>query len=343
MNAFTSSKFWIKLSHWEYWPWYIVYIPIFAYWLWCGIKARAIFYISAANPGFEYGGIVGASKKAILDKFPDELVPLSILLEKSDTVVDILAKMNVTHLGFPVVIKPDIGERGFNVELVRNEQELNHYLEKGSDRLIMQEYVDLPVEAGVFYYRYPGEKKGIVSSVVLKGLLKVLGDGKSTIKELMQLNERAKLQIERLKDVGLINLASIPDMGEEVLLEPIGNHVRGTTFLDGCYLIDDKLNETFDAISKGINGFYYGRFDLRCVDEKSLAEGNFKVLELNGSASEPAHIYSPEFPLFRGYKILFRHWRILYKISIMNHKLGVPYMSFRTGLKALKKSRFARQ
>ena len=92
MNSFTSSKFWIKLSHWEYWPWYIVYIPIFIYWLWCGVKARAIFYISAANPGFEYGGIVGASKKAILDKFPAELVPLGILLEKTDTVADILVK-----------------------------------------------------------------------------------------------------------------------------------------------------------------------------------------------------------------------------------------------------------
>ena len=343
MNSFSSSKFWIKLSHWEYWPWYVVYIPIFAYWLWCGIKARAIFYISAANPGFEYGGIVGASKKAILDKFPTDLIPLSILLERSNTVVDILTKMKAVNLSFPVVIKPDIGERGFNVELLRNEKELHNYLEKGSDSLIMQEYVDLPVEAGVFYYRYPGEKNGIVSSVVLKGLLKVLGDGKSTIKELMQISDRAKLQIERLEGVGIIDLEGIPEMGEEVLLEPIGNHVRGTTFLDGCYLIDDKLNDTFDAISQRIDGFYYGRFDLRCADEESLAQGNFKVLELNGSASEPAHIYSPGFPLFRGYKILFKHWRILYKISTMNHKLGVPYMSFRTGLKALKKSRFAKQ
>jgi hypothetical protein len=342
VKLFTNSKFWIKLSHWEYWPWYIVYIPIFAYWLWCGIKTKAIFYISAANPGFEYGGIIGASKKAILDKFPPELVPLSILIVQSDLVQDILAKMEGAGLCFPVIVKPDIGERGFNVELVRNEHELTNYCAKSNDNLIVQEYVDLPVEAGVFYYRCPNEKRGIVSSVVLKGLLKVIGDGSSTIQGLMQINERARLQITRLKRVGIIDLQSIPAMNEEVLLEPIGNHVRGTTFLDGCYLIDDKLNETFDAISKSIDGFYYGRFDLRCADEESLATGNFKVLELNGSASEPAHIYSPGFPLLKGYRILFKHWRILYDISLMNHKLGVPYMSFRTGLRALKKSRFAR-
>jgi hypothetical protein len=343
VNSFTRSKFWIKLSHWEYWPWYIVYIPIFAYWLWCGIKARAIFYISAANPGFEYGGIVGASKKAILDKFPSELVPQAILIEKSDAVSNILVKMEASGLCFPVIVKPDIGERGFNVELVSNETELTNYLSKGSDRLIMQEYVNLPVEAGVFYYRFPDQEKGEVSSIVLKGLLKVTGDGNSSIKELMLKNDRAKLQILRLESVGIVDLESIPELYEEVLLEPIGNHVRGTTFLDGCHLINDKLIDTFDTISKSIDGFYYGRFDIRCADEASLAEGNYKVLELNGSASEPAHIYSPGFPLFEGYKILFKHWRILYKISVMNHKLGVPYMSFRTGLKALKKSRFTKQ
>ena len=149
MKLFFISKFWIKLKHWEYWPWYIVYIPIFAHWLWCGIKARAIFYLSAANPGFEYGGIVGASKKAILDKFPTELLPKAILVESSNSSADILTKMTESKLEFPIVAKPDVGERGFNVELVNNEQELNQYLVNSSDQLIIQEYIDLPLEAGL--------------------------------------------------------------------------------------------------------------------------------------------------------------------------------------------------
>jgi hypothetical protein len=343
VKSLFNSKFWIKVRHWEYWPWYFVYIPIFTYWLWCGIKARAIFYLSAANPGFEYGGIIGASKKAILDKFPSKLVPRSILVERSAYGDIILSKMAESSLGFPVVMKPDVGERGFNVELVKNGEELTQYLADSSGRLIIQEYVDLPLEAGVFYYRFPGEDKGTVSSIVIKGLLKVVGDGHSTIRELMQKIDRARLQIRRLEEADSVDLQSVPKLNQEVLLEPIGNHVRGTTFLDGCYLIDDKLIETFDSISKNIDGFYYGRFDLRCKDEKALKNGDFKVLELNGSASEPAHIYSPGFPLIEGYRILFIHWQVLYKISVMNHKQGVPYMSFRTGLNALKKSRFAKQ
>ena len=81
MKLSNSSNFWIKLRHWEYWPWWVVYIPVFVYWLWCGLKARAIFYLSAANPGFEYGGIIGSSKKAILDKIPYSiLIVIAVLM-----------------------------------------------------------------------------------------------------------------------------------------------------------------------------------------------------------------------------------------------------------------------
>ena len=183
---------------------------------------------------------------------------------------------------------------------------------------------------------------GTVSSVVLKGLLSATGDDKLCIRQLMMMNERAKLQINRLTEIGNIDLDYIPRKDEKIILEPIGNHNRGTAFLDGNYLINQQLIDVIDKISKNIDGFYYGRYDLRCKDEQALYNGDIKVLELNGSVSEPAHIYSPGFPLLEGYRILYRHWRILYKISSMNHKNGVPYMSFRTGLGALRKSRFTR-
>jgi len=320
-----------------------VYIPVFSYWLWCGLKARAIFYLSAANPGFEYGGIIGSSKKAILDKIPSRLVPQGIIITATDSIENITFRMQQTRLNYPVVVKPDVGERGFKVELLRNEVELQQYIAKNSDRLIIQEYIDLPMEAGIFYYRMPNEDKGTVSSVVLKGMLTVTGDGDSSIRELMLKSERARLQIRRLSATDHIDLSSIPEKDENVILEPIGNHNRGTTFLDGNHLINQQLIDVIDGISKNVDGFFYGRYDLRCKDEHALYNGDIKVMELNGSASEPAHIYAPGFPLLQGYRILYQHWRILYKISRMNHKKGVPYMSFRTGLSALRKSRFIRK
>ncbi len=339
---FFLSNFWLKLTHWEYWPWYLVYLPVFAYWLWCGLKARAIFYVSAVNPGFAYGGIIGASKKAILDKLPPGLVPITMLFNADDPVPQIIAGMKQHGLGFPVIVKPDIGERGFKVELVNSQDELRQYLSQVTGRLLLQEYLDLPLEAGVFYYRLPDTEKGVVSSVVLKGLLSVTGNGRASIRQLMLQHGRARLQIKRLQENGNIDLQRIPARGEEVLLEPIGNHVRGTMFINGNHLRNQQLNDTFDRISHAIEGFYYGRYDLRCASEADLYAGKFKIMELNGAASEPAHIYDPGFSLMEAYRVLLHHWSILYKISRQNHQKGEPYMSFATGLQALRQSRFGK-
>jgi hypothetical protein len=61
--------------------------------------------------------------------------------------------------------------------------------------------------------------------------------------------------------------------GTTQLLEPIGNHCRGTIFRDKGDLISDPLCEVFDTISKSIEGFYYGRFDLRVRSMEDLIKG----------------------------------------------------------------------
>ena len=343
MSSFTRSTFWIKLRHWEYWPWWLFYAPIFVYWLWCGLKVRAIFYISAANPGFEHGGIVSASKKAILDMLPPQLVPNGILINSTESAIRIIQVMESRNLNFPVVAKPDIGERGFRVELINTIDELIDYLPSNEEQIIIQEYIDLPLELGIFYIRIPDEESGTVTSVVIKGMMQVKGDGVSTIRQLMEKEDRSKLQINRLEALAIIDLRQIPKPDEVVLLEPIGNHNRGTAFLNGNHLINQRLIEVIDRLSCSIEGFYYGRYDLRCSDQEALYAGNFKILELNGSASEPAHIYAPGYPLYQGYKDLFFHWKLLYKISKMNHEKGVPYMPLLKGIAALKKSRFAKR
>ena len=337
------SLFRIKLTQWEYWPWQIVYIPVFIYWLWGGLRTRNIFWINAANPAFEYGGIVGDSKKAILDLIPAQYVPITIMAKKGESVKSIYSKIKSAGLGFPIIIKPDVGERGFRVALVSSYRELVYYLSDIKENYLVQEFLDMPVELGVFYYRMPNnDDSGVVSSVVLKALLKVIGNGKLSIQELMQKDPRAAQQIERLRQEDKVDLARVPLINEEVLLEPIGNHVRGTAFLDATYMINEKLHKVFDELSKQIDGFYYGRYDIRCSSIENLYDGDFKIMELNGSASEPAHIYSPNFPLFKGYKTLLHHWRILFKICRINHKKGVPYLSFKSAMQALKKSRLTK-
>ena len=58
------------------------------------------------------------------------------------------------RLTFPVVLKPDVGERGSGVAIVRSHEQLDAYLRAAEGDIIIQQYID-GLEFGVFYYRYP--------------------------------------------------------------------------------------------------------------------------------------------------------------------------------------------
>ena len=156
-------------------------------------------------------------------------------------------------------------------------------------------------------------------------------DGTSSLEELILSKPRAKLQWNVLKEVYTKKLNTIIPRGDTLELNLIGNHCLGTKFLNGEHLINDRLSKTFDLISKQIDGFYFGRYDLRCASIEDLYEGKIKIMELNGCGAEPAHIYQPGFPLSKALGILFTHWRNTFIISVQNHKRGIPYLSFKEG------------
>jgi hypothetical protein len=101
--------------------------------------------------------------------------------------------------------------------------------------------------------------------------------------------------------------------------------------MDARHLITPALTATFDRISKRVDGFFFGRYDLRCASISDLENGNVCVVELNGCGAEPAHVYHPGYSFWRAMSDLFRHVRIMYEISVANHKRGVPYLSFSEG------------
>jgi len=327
-NKVWRSNFLIKLRSWEYWPFGVVYAPIFIYWIWLSIKARSFFYFTASNPGIENGGMLGESKKKILDLIPKELQPGYILCSPSEDIESILYRINKNNIKYPFICKPDIGERGWMVSKISNKKQLIDYCQKIKVDFLIQGYIDEPLEMGVFYYRYPNSEKGKVSSIVIKEMLTVQGDGNTTLKDLILKSDRAKLQWDILKEKYKTQLNHVLNRGEEMQLVGIGNHCRGAKFLNGNYLINDQLNAVFDKISSNVEGFYFGRYDLRVNSHDDLYQGKLKIMELNGAGSEPAHIYNPKFSLWRAYRVLFHHWKVLYEISVENHKKGVKYLSF---------------
>lgn len=323
------SNFLIKLKNWEYWPFGIVQFPLFIYYAWLVMRSRSLTFFSASNPGIVMGGMFGESKHDVLKKIPEQYIPKTILIKQPADTESILTQIASSGLQFPLIFKPDIGERGFMVKRMNSARDVTQYIATIRYDFLVQELVDLPLEFGVFYVRFPNESKGNVTSVVMKEMLSVTGDGESTLQQLILNKDRAKLQWETLKTIFNEKLHEVIAKDQQIELVSIGNHCLGTKFLNGGHLINDKLSATFDHVSKQIDGFYFGRFDLRCGSIEDLYNGNFKVMELNGCGAEPAHIYHPGFPLREAMMVLFRHWRNIFLIARENVKRGASYTSLK--------------
>jgi hypothetical protein len=343
-DKLSSSIVWAKIFKWEFWPFSVLYFPIFFYWGWLVLRTRSLFFFTSANPGIEFGGMLGESKKSIYDKIPAKYIPLTAKLSPETTWDKLESELKTMGLNLPIILKPDIGERGWMVELIKTKEDAQKYLNTIKVDFLVQEFIPYEVELGVFYYRYPNRVRGTVSSIVMKEMLNVIGDGHSSVRQLMKNNVRAAMQEESLSQKNRSLLDSIPNHGENVELVSIGNHCRGTTFLNGNHLINEKVVHLFNEIGSQIEGFYFGRYDLRCHTIEDLYEGtNFKILELNGAGAEPAHIYHPGYSLKQAYKDIIHHLKVLADISMINRKTGIRYMSFMEGMKMIKKIRYYNQ
>jgi len=332
LDKIKASNLIIKLTHWEYWPFGFVQFPIFFYYPWLSLRARSLTFFSGSNPGIVMGGMFGESKFEVLQKLPPPIVPRTILIKQPCSVETILKTLQDQQFSFPVIFKPDLGERGFMVKKIFTREDIQRYVTHLKYDFLVQEFVDLPMEFGVFYQRLPTEKNGQVTSIVLKEMLYVVGNGSSTFQELILRNDRAKLQWEVLKLTYQNELDYIIPTGEKREIVSIGNHCLGTKFINANFLISKELTISFDNISKQIEGFYFGRFDLRCKDFEDLKQGKVKVLELNGSGAEPSHIYDPAFSLWVAMKTLIQHWKTIFEISMQNKMLGYQFISLKDAI-----------
>ena len=310
---------WTKYEFWSFWLFYGPLTPWFIYKI---IKSGAPAYFCSANPGIKWGGFMNYSKIDLINQIDEQYKPKTLFYSSYNN--------EKIPLDFPFIVKPNTGERGIGVELIRNNSDFNNYLNQHDNSdLILQEYINYPLEFGVFYVRLPKETKGKIISITAKDFLTIIGDGKQSLKELIENNLRAFYRKEYLFDRYKNDLNSILEKGQQILLEPIGNHSRGTTFLDGSNLRTSILEEKIDAIAQKVDGFFYGRIDLKAKNLKEFQNGKFVILEINGVNSEATHIYDPNFNLIKAYKEVLRHLNYQYKIAIQNHELGQEWTDWK--------------
>jgi membrane protein DedA with SNARE-associated domain len=302
-----------RVVQWEFLSPWVAYLPVAPYILWLACKHRCLTLFTAANPGIPSGGFVGESKSAILARLPFvpefRVVPPGVRTAPVDA--------------FPIVLKPDVGERGKQVAIARTQHDVEQYLSCAAASTIVQTYVG-GLEFGVFYCRRPGEAEGRILSITEKRFPEVVGDGRSSVADLVLRDRRAVslAHVYRASD-------RVPAAGERVKLVEIGSHCRGAIFLDGSRYDTRALRAGIDTAAKSHPGFYFGRFDLRAPSIEDLQAGRFSILELNGVSAEPTHIYDPAVSLADAYRALYRHWRLAFEIGAANRAAGAPPTTLR--------------
>lgn len=296
-------------------------------------------FFTATNPAIKFSGNGMESKFETLKLIPTDQKPISIFIPKNEKFENILQQISSSKLEYPLIIKPDIGFRGLLVKLINSEKELKIYLSKNKNlHLILQEFISFKNECGIFYYKLPNESKGHITSITLKRFLTVIGDGKSSLNELIKKDERAQHYRNILEELHKNKLQTIPSKNKEILLSVIGNHSKGTQFINGNHLISSELEKSIDSFMQKIPGFYYGRLDIKFSSfEKIINLQEFKVLEINGIIAEPTHIYdASKGSYFDALKSIRKHWKIIYKISKQNKNKGHKYDAVLDLLKSIK-------
>ncbi|HEX2590771.1 MAG TPA: hypothetical protein VHL34_04725 [Rhizomicrobium sp.] len=327
------------IAFFEFWPQWAFYTPMVLYWVYLSIRHGGATLPTVSNPSFPFGGWIGESKDAVLRQagpFSRTLIAPFISFVRGDdpsvSAAGAIRQLRNAGLRFPVVAKPDMGCRGVGVRRVRNENDLVQYIAgfPAGERIILQALVDHEAEAGVFYVRRPGEARGQIISLTLKYFPYVYGDGHSTLAELIARDRRAgplkhlylARHVHRCNDV----LAD----GQPYRIAFAGSHSRGTIFRDGNAFITDAMTEAFDAVAKDIDGFFFGRFDVRftTLDDLRMGRG-FTILECNGAGAEATHIWDRRTTLREAYRTLIQQYALLWEIGAENARRGAAPARFR--------------
>jgi hypothetical protein len=328
-----------RLRNWETWHWLAKYIPLMPAWMWFCIRSRSLWFFTSSNPTLTFGGFDGESKKEMYEQLPPGSFPKTVYVSQSLPFDEVLSLFKSSGISWPIAVKPDVGRMGFMFRQIHNTEELRMYHTKMPVDYLLQEFVRHPIEVSVFYYRFPNEKKGTITGFVRKDYLEVKGDGKSTLRELIENYPRVRFRKEEMFSKHADRLGDVLPENEVYYLSHALNLSRGGKLVSLEHEKDDRLLTVFDNLSLYAKHFYYGRYDIKCASIEELKEGkNFAILEYNGSGAEPHHVYGNGFTFFQAIKILLDHWSILFRISRQNNLNGIPYWDFARGYRQFRKA-----
>jgi membrane protein DedA with SNARE-associated domain len=310
--------FWRRWFVFEFWPAWFAYAPIIPYYIYLSIRYGSVFQPFYANPQILNGGLIGEEKWDFQRRLDptDSATLRTIKIPKGTSPEEIKELLRKNDFHFPFILKPNVGQRGFAVRIIKNEALLDEYLHSAKFEFLAQEKSRYLREAGLFYIRFPGDEKGNIISITDKDFPFVVGDGHTKLGELILRDKRARMiatmYFPRLRS----RLDEVIRQGEKVFLTECGNHSQGAMFIDGQYMKTEALRLKIESLAQRIPNFYFGRFDIRYESPEKLMTGeNFEIVEINGAGADITHIYDPRTPVLTAYRVMFMQWALLFKIG----------------------------
>ena len=337
----------------EFWPVWIFYAPMLVWLPMLAIRHRSMTVFTCANPGIPNGGgVVGEAKSRIVEGFAaggapvleavriqpvddESLSDQEVARLRAQSLVEAIEDPSTGLGGFPIVLKPDAGQRGFGVRVVENKDRAIEYFEQADGMIVAQRYDPGPCEFGLLWARDMDsatdgpmdDRPGFIFSITRKEFPVVEGDGESTLEQLIWKHRRYRMQGRVFQKRHEANRDLVLRKDETYRLAKAGNHAQGTMFLDGADLITPELQAWAERAMQSYRDpggrIDFGRLDVRCPSEGDFKAGrNISIIECNGTLSESTNLYDPQRSIRFMYRTLFRQWSLLYRIGAGRRRDG---------------------
>ena len=321
-----------KIKPYEFWHPRIFETPYYLYLGWqCLINRLSIKNLTKANYGLNHGEIGIGSKYESQMVFSQQHFMPTILLAEELSVADKKQAIYdfIDEHGYPVLLKSDVGCVGKGICKLSSAADVEAKAPVLLGPYLLQKFTKHPYECGVFYTRKKGQPK--ITGINMKHFPSVIGNGQDNLLTLAK-------QSPRFTDHWYAFLQSVDTSevlveGEEKRLSFIGSHTLGCRFTDDMHLLTPQLQTAIFQFFDSQPGFNFGRVDLKFESEDAFKKGQFVVIEVNGIASLPTHMFDPKYTVFQAYKIFFEHARYLAQIAKEHAHRPMDLLSYRGVIK----------
>jgi hypothetical protein len=323
------------IKPYEFWSPRVFEAPFYIYLgAQCLLNGVSIKGLAKANYGLDHGEIgIGSKYESQMSFDQQYFLPTSLVKSTlSDTEKRRFVLKFVDTHGYPVILKSDVGCVGKGIVKISSEADLNKKLPLLLGDYILQKFTSYPYECGIFYIRENGTPR--ITGINKKHFPSVVGNGTDNLLTLAKNHQR--FTHHWYSFLQYIDLSRIPKEGESVRLSFIGSHTLGCKFTDDSHLLTPELEQAIFDVFSNQPGFNFGRVDVKSESEDAFKEGKFVVIEVNGVASLPTHMFDPKFSVFKAYKIFFEHARYLARIAREHKKQAMALLSYKQILEKVK-------